>query len=183
MKPESNDARESIALKSTKKAIEHDGVESLTIDELTKADLTHLSWSGSPSHIRSVERALERVAKNEVEYLAARSPEGWPIAKCGIDYSINPGAGTLWQAVTHEALRGQGIGSRLITEAEGHIKKRGLKWVALGVEDDNIQAHKLYKRLGYTDGVHVQESWEQTDEHGQVHIYHANIIRMQKKLQ
>ena len=71
------------------------------VSDLTQDDLVALGWSGSPGHVASVARALERVESGEVEYLVARAPNGQPVAKAGIDYAAKPGTGTLWQLATH----------------------------------------------------------------------------------
>jgi hypothetical protein len=47
-------------------------LDAIVIDELTADDLARIAWSGSPVHIRSVARKLERVADGSLEYLVAR---------------------------------------------------------------------------------------------------------------
>jgi ribosomal protein S18 acetylase RimI-like enzyme len=46
-------------------------------------------------------------------------------------------------------LRGQGVGTRLVQAAEAHLRRRGYRRVALGVEPSNEKAIRLYKKLGY----------------------------------
>jgi len=53
-------------------------VHSLQVDDLTEDDLPSLGWSGTPLHLVSVGRALERVRSGEVEYLAVRAPAHTP---------------------------------------------------------------------------------------------------------
>jgi hypothetical protein len=43
------------------------GPGALVIDDLCPEDLARLGWSGNPEHLRSVARALGRVAVGEVE--------------------------------------------------------------------------------------------------------------------
>lgn len=112
----------------------------LRVDNLTEDDLPSLRWSGTPLHLVSVRRALARVPSGEVEYLAVRAPDGYPIAKVGIDYTANPGAGTLWQMATTHELRGLGIGTHLVSVAESRIRERGLLVAQVDVEDDNPRA-------------------------------------------
>ncbi|MDP2677005.1 MAG: GNAT family N-acetyltransferase [bacterium] len=50
-----------------------------------------------------------------------------------------------------EDLRGQGIGTKLMEEAENEAKRRGFTEMTLGVDEDNRQAVKLYERLGYKE--------------------------------
>lgn len=157
-------------------------IDDLLIDDLTFDDLDAISWSGSPSHIRSVRAALERARSGEVEYLAVRAPNGFPVAKGGIDYAAHPGAGTLWQLATHPDLQSLGLGARLMSEAERRIRKQGLQWGLLGVEDDNLRARALYQRLGYEPWKREPDSWEYEDEWGNTRIYVTQLTVLRKHL-
>jgi ribosomal protein S18 acetylase RimI-like enzyme len=68
---------------------------------------------------------LERAQRGEVDYLAVCPPSGLPVALGGIDYTLTPGAGTLWQLAVHGALQSCGIGTLLIQAAEQRIRARG----------------------------------------------------------
>jgi len=50
-----------------------------------------------------------------------------------------------------EKLRGKGIGSQLVKIAEDEAHKRSFKELTLGVEETNIEAIKLYEKLGYKE--------------------------------
>jgi GNAT superfamily N-acetyltransferase len=50
--------------------------------------------------------------------------------------------------------RGRGIGTMLITAAEGRLRERGHHQVALAVEESNVRAARLYERLGYVPWPH-----------------------------
>jgi ribosomal protein S18 acetylase RimI-like enzyme len=54
-----------------------------------------------------------------------------------------------------EQHRGQGIGAKLMREALNHARKSGCVRVELGTRRDNVQARRLYERLGFQelDGV------------------------------
>jgi ribosomal protein S18 acetylase RimI-like enzyme len=169
-------------LEDTQRSIQFHGVATLTIDDLTTDDLTRIEWSGSPLHVASVHRALERVAAGEGEYLAARSPDGWPIAKAGINYAKYRQAGTLSQLATHRALQGLGIGTCLIAQAEGRIASHGLATAMIDVEDDNRRARALYERLGYEECGRDTDSWKHQDAHGTVSTHHAQVIILRKRL-
>ena len=54
-----------------------------------------------------------------------------------------------------EQHRGQGIGAKLMREAVNHARKSGCVRVELGTRWDNVQARRLYERLGFreVDGV------------------------------
>jgi ribosomal protein S18 acetylase RimI-like enzyme len=54
-----------------------------------------------------------------------------------------------------EQHRSQGMGARLMREALNHARKSGCVRVELGARRDNVQARRLYERLGFreVDGV------------------------------
>jgi ribosomal protein S18 acetylase RimI-like enzyme len=154
----------------------------LTIRDLTLEDLPACSWSGSPTHLVSVARALERVRVGEVDYLAVCPPSGVPVALTGVDYSKAPGAGTLWQLEVHGALRSCGIGTLLIRAAEERIRGRGLDRAELGVEDSNPRARALYERLGYVAFGQEAVAWDQEGPDGAISRYETICTLMRKRL-
>lgn len=48
-------------------------------------------------------------------------------------------------------LQGQGIGSRIITELSGSLKRRGCKFIRLGYVDGNLQSEAFWKKNRFTD--------------------------------
>lgn len=155
----------------------------LVINDLTVDDLLFIGWSGGLSHVQAVERALLRALDGEVEYLAVRAPNGWPVCIGGVDFAVrDDDSGVIWQLVTHEKLRSLGLGTRLIREAENRIRRRGLRWSKLGVEDSNSRARSLYGRLGYQDYGHTEAEWEQADSQGTTVKYNAQITLMQRRV-
>ena len=169
-------------IRETRTAITEQGVNALTLDDLTLDDLPDITWSGGPLHPRAVADALIRVKLGEVEYLAIRAPSGEPICIGGIDYAKHEGAGYIWQLATVEDLRGLGLGTRLIKTAERRIKKHGRSEAILGVEEANTRAKALYDRLGYTVYKRVKDSWEEGDKDGKAFIYRADVVLMRKAL-
>jgi ribosomal protein S18 acetylase RimI-like enzyme len=165
-----------------KRFVEQHGVEALKVDDLTKDDLPRIAWSGNQSHLRYVEKALERAAAGDVDYLAVRAPSGEPISIGGVNYAAHEGAGTLWQLATKDSLRGLGLGTRLIAQAEARIKERGFDRVFIGVEDNNPRARQLYERLGYRVTGHENETWNVDDGHGNEIVHHAHITLLSKDL-
>lgn len=157
-------------------------IQSLTINNLTLNDLDKISWSGTPTHIRYVKEALERVDKGEVDYLTIRDEDGNPIAIGGVDYTAHKNAGSLWQIVVKEEMRGLGLGTRLIQELENKIKARKVKFAMLGVEKDNIKAQNLYRKLGYEVCGDTEDSWEVEDKDGNISIHYAVGVQMRKEI-
>src|SRR5262249_33062022 len=116
------------------------------------------------------------------EYLAVRAPNGYPIAKVGIDYAANPGAGLLWQMATIQELRGLGIGTHLISAAESRIRKRGLSVAQLDVELDNPRARTLYELLGVGGAVRRSASWKVKAAGESLSVYETKVVMLRKTL-
>lgn len=66
-------------------------------------------------------------------------------------------------------LRGNGIGTTLITAAETEATARGLRHIGLGVARDNPDAHRLYQRLGYRGDTTYTDEYTLLDSLGTRH--------------
>jgi ribosomal protein S18 acetylase RimI-like enzyme len=154
----------------------------LTVRDLTADDLPSCDWSGGPTHLASIARALRRAERGEVDYLAVCPPSGLPVALCGVDYDQNPGAGTLWQLAVHGPLQSLGIGTILIRAAEQRIRARGLHRAELRVEEANPRARALYERLGYVAYGSSPDEWDEDAPDGSVRRYETVATLMRKEL-
>lgn len=159
-----------------------DVVISLVVRDLTPDDLPSCAWSGPAFHLAGVGRMLERARHGEVDYLAVCPPSGLPVAIGGIDYTENPGAGTLTQLTVHGALQSCGIGTILIRAAEQRIRARGLDQAELGVEESNPRARALYERLGYVAYGRAPDSWDEQASDGTIVRYETVCTLMRKDL-
>ncbi len=154
----------------------------LTIRDLTPGDLPSCAWWVSAWDRAQLGKTLERAQRGEVDYLAVCPPSGLPVALGGVDYTLTPGAGTLWQLAVHGALQSCGIGTLLIEAAEQRIRARGLHRAELGVEECNPRARGLYERLGYAAYGRKPEAWDEQAEDGSVRRYETVCTLMRKEL-
>ena len=154
----------------------------LLIRDLTPEDLPSCAWWVSAWDRARLATTLERARRGEVEYLAVCPPAGLPVALGGVDYTLIPGAGTLWQLAVHGALQSCGIGTLLIEAAEQRIRARGLRRAELGVEECNPRARALYERLGYVAYGRKPEAWDEQAEDGSVRRYETVCTLMRKEL-
>lgn len=154
----------------------------LTVRDLVQADLAACGWAGSARHLRVVEQQLERRQHGEVDYLAVCARADIPIAKCGVDYRVKDGVGTLWQLAVHPALQSCGVGTVLIEAAEQRIRNRGLPRAELGVEEDNVRARALYERLGYRAYDRRPDSWDEQGPDGTLRRHETMCTMMRKDL-
>jgi Acetyltransferases len=154
----------------------------LSVRDLTHADLPRCDWAGVPPHLDYVATALDRARAGEVDYLAVCGPADLPVGIGGVDYTVRPVAGTLWQLVVHPALRSCGIGTLLIGAAEQRIRTRGLHRAELAVEQSNPRARALYQRLGYVARGTALHSWNIANPDGSLARYQTRCIQMSKNL-
>ena len=180
--PETYETIEPTILRSTREAIQERGVSSLTVDDLSERDVDHIPWSGGALHVKHVAQEIVRAKIGESDYLAVRSPEGYPVSIGCVDYAKKPDGGYLSQLSTHEQLRGLGIGTRLIQEAERRIVSRGQEWAYLCVETNNPKAKALYERLGYEVYEMGVDSWNQLDQEGNEVLYTTDVFEMKKRV-
>jgi ribosomal protein S18 acetylase RimI-like enzyme len=128
--------------------------------DLVAADLPAITWSGSPLHLEAVARELERAARGELDYLAICDAGGRPVAIGAVDFSVCDDAGVLAQLAVMPPLQSQGLGTRLVGFAERRITSRGLSRAQLAVEENNLRARALYRRLEYREcGTEIEE-WD-----------------------
>ncbi|MEU1231663.1 GNAT family N-acetyltransferase [Streptomyces sp. NPDC005828] len=154
----------------------------LSVRDLAEADLPACGWAGSPKHVRELVHQIRRAEAGEVDYLAVCTPAGLPVAVGGVDYTVRPGAGTLWQLGVLPALQSCGIGTFLVGSAEQRIAARGLTRAELGVEEDNPRARALYERLGYRAFGREPDSWDVETEDGSLQRYETMCTLMRKDL-
>ena len=153
------------------------------VRDLTHADLPHCAWAGSPLHLRTVAKELERVAAGVAEYLAVCvAKTDRPVAIGGVDYEQAVGSGTIHQLATMPALQSCGFGTALIEEAEQRIRRRGLTRAELCVEHDNPRAHALYERLGYVVFDNVLDAWDEEKLDGTISRYETMCAVLAKDL-
>jgi ribosomal protein S18 acetylase RimI-like enzyme len=136
-------------LEGLRQMILADGAGQLAVGDLRAEEVAELAWSGNPAHLRSVAAALQRAAQGLEDYLVVWAPSGEPVAKMRIDYTSESDTGVFSQLATMGPLQGLGIATMLIGVGEQRARTRGLVFAALGVEDNNPRARRLYERLGY----------------------------------
>ncbi|MFJ1864225.1 GNAT family N-acetyltransferase [Streptomyces sp. NPDC088097] len=152
----------------------------VSVRDLLPRDLPACTWSGSPVHLRGVERELARAAAGEVDYLAVCTPADLPVAIGGIDYRVSAAAGTLWQLAVLPALQSCGLGTLLVGAAEQRIRERGLHRAELAVEEDNPRARALYERLGYVAYGRAPDAWDEEGPDGAVRRHETMCVLMRK---
>ena len=158
------------------------GARQMAVGDLRADEVAELTWSGNPAHLRSVAAALQRAAQGLEDYLVVRAPGGQPVAKMRIDYTSEADTGLFSQLAVIGPLQGLGIATLLIGAGEQRTRTRGLAFAALGVEDDNPQARRLYERLGYQAVGRQHASWDYEDDNGMLQVYETTLTILRKRL-
>jgi GNAT superfamily N-acetyltransferase len=84
------------------------------------------------------------------------------VGNASIDIGDPPAAGSILRPVVAAEIgvglaaewRGRGIGTALIRHLEGWAREHGVERIGLVVADANVDAIRLYRRLGYVDSDH-----------------------------
>jgi GNAT superfamily N-acetyltransferase len=103
-------------------------------------------------HARGLRRLLRGAARDACAVLVAvRAGKVVGMASVQIVVSTAEGAPSGWieDVVVAPALRGQGVGSRLMTAATRWARRRGVRRLQLLVDERNRPALVFYHRLGY----------------------------------
>lgn len=78
--------------------------------------------------------------------------------------------------------RNQGVGTILMNFIEDDLRHRGYKFVTLNVAKDNLDAQRLYRRLGYKVIGSRPGKWSYTDHEGKTHQVNEPAWRMMKRI-
>ena len=148
---------------------------------LAAADIDMFSWSGGERHLEYLTEWVEK-SKNGETVVLGLFEDGEPIGLGYVDFTSVSDAGTLWALNIKEEKRSQGLGTGFMRDFEKVIENRGLTFIELRVEEDNLRAIELYQKLGYKKRASSLESWEQDDGHGGVEIYEAKCFIFRKRI-
>jgi ribosomal protein S18 acetylase RimI-like enzyme len=107
---------------------------------------------GGPTHVQRCRDEFGR-GPEALAILVAVGPDDTPVGKVHLDFQAraDEGIAVLIAATVTPALQGGGIGTQLMHAAETFACGRGYEAIALGVEDSNAGARRLYERLGYRE--------------------------------
>lgn len=148
------------------------------------SDLAAMEWEGEYRRFRRLyQHAFAESQKGRYLILLAEIGDqvvGQVLIRLGADAH---GSGREVQKAYMHAVRvrpehrNQGVGTRLIQEAETAMQRGHCGQVALSVAKDNEAARRLYERLGYTVVGEDPGEWSFIDDEGQTqHISEPSYI-------
>ena len=175
-------------------------IHQVTIRKVQKYDLPALEWEGEYTHFRKIYAdAFERSINGRSVLWVAEIP---PIEPAVSDTPTTKIIGQLFVQLicdrpeladgadrgyifafrvrpTH---RSGGLGTRMLAVAEHDLLSRGYKVATLNVAQVNLDARRLYERLGYHVVTSDPGRWSYPDENGFWHFVEEPAWRMEKRL-
>jgi ribosomal protein S18 acetylase RimI-like enzyme len=140
----------------------------------TSSDLPKLEWYGQYTHYRRVFRRAFREQQAGNRFILVAASRDFPVGLIIIQLrSTEPTVADgstrayLYSLRVMEMFRGQGIGTRLIREAESLIMDRGFQWTTIAVAKHNQRARRLYEGLDYQIIKEDPGQWSYLDHRGQ----------------
>jgi ribosomal protein S18 acetylase RimI-like enzyme len=152
-------------------------------------DLPKLEWYGQFTHHRNLFRRAFTDQQRGKRLMILADCNGFPIGHIFILFLNTPAHNKerekrayLYSLRVMEMFQGQGIGTRLIHQAEEHITQRACHHVSIAVAKTNERARRLYERLGY--GVYGDDPgvWNYQDHLGRMRQIKEPCWLLQKEI-
>jgi len=146
----------------------------IQIRPLHFSDAFALEWHGGADLRGFYEDQWRAHQAGEIHVIIAASDavhgDNFPIGQAAIHWNgkpTHPQIPDIQSVRVHPDLRGQGLGSRLLSECEKLVSARGHAQVSLSVALDNHAAKRLYERLDYrVVGAPYSDIWFYADATG-----------------
>lgn len=158
---------------------------SVVIRPLQKSDNLALEWHGGHDLRNFYERQWTAHQMGEAFVLVADF-NGFPIGQAALYWEgkpAHPRIPDLQSLRVHPIFQGQGIGTRLLEAGALVVKERGFSQIGLSVNPENLRAHHLYERCGFSVMSEPYESsWQYTNALGEPVVVQETILDMVKEL-
>mgnify|MGYP000456889477 CR=1 FL=1 len=154
-----------------------------------RADLPKLEWFGQYTHYRTLFKRAYREQQEGRRLMLVADCNDFPIGHVFIQLQSDENAiadgysrAYLYSLRVMELFRGRGIGTRLLREAEAHVRSRGFHWTTIAVAKENGGALRLYERLGYQIFRDDPGIWSYRDESNETHWVNEPCWILEKPL-
>jgi ribosomal protein S18 acetylase RimI-like enzyme len=174
----------------TSKVRAADWVKRVTIRPATAMDLPGMEWDGEFAHFRRLyadayQREVNGTALLWVAELNGKGIIGQAFVQYVCDRPELADGWTrayLYSFRIMEQYQRAGLGSRIMQVIENDLIQRNYRSVTLNVAKTNVDAQRLYFRLGYRIVAHEPGVWSYPDQYGAWHRVEEPAWRMEKKL-
>jgi ribosomal protein S18 acetylase RimI-like enzyme len=165
-------------------------LSSVRFRHVTQADLPGLEWEGEYSHFRRMYMdAYRRAQLGEAILWVIEYPQYGLLGQLFIHlhsqrHELADGVNRayIYGFRVRSSYRRLGLGTRLLEVAEQDLMRRGFLWAVLNVGRDNMDARRLYERLGYRVVAGDPGRWSYLDEQDIRHDVVEPAWRMEKRL-
>jgi len=155
-----------------------------------EADLRMIEWEGAYTKYRRVyQNVYERTALGLAVMWVAELPGFGLIGQAFVQLKMHDRscANGRTRAYLHSfrvrpAMRSHGLGTRLMEIIEQDLIQRGYRELTLNVAEDNENALRLYRRLGYTVMKKISGEWSFYDDQGKLQEVVEPGFRLMKVL-
>ncbi len=162
---------------------------SITIRVATKSDIPKLEWYGQFTHYRNLFRRAYRDQLEGRRVILVADCNNFPVGQLFIqlqssNHLIADGRrrAYFYSFRVMEMFRGRGIGTALVSEAEGVVMRRDFASVTIAVVKANQAALRLYRQLGYQQFAEDSGRWSYIDHKGQTQYVHEPCWILEKSL-
>jgi ribosomal protein S18 acetylase RimI-like enzyme len=163
--------------------------ERIRVRNASTADLKELEWDGEYTHYRRLfKRAMQEALRGRRILLLAEIDEqlvGQIFVQLATRATFSTkgiSSGYLYAFRVKQPFRNQGVGSRLLQEAEANLSGRGFRRAVISVDKHNIAARRLYERAGYTIFTEDPGEWSYLDHKGKLREVHEPAYVLEKWL-
>ena len=162
----------------------------VVIRQVMREDLPGLEWEGEYTHFRRMYAdAFQRAESGEEILWVAEVAPSRLIGQLFVhldnqrnDISGREPHAYLYGFRIRPVYRGRGIGSLMLRVAEQDLLQRGYRRVVLNVSRTNLEARRLYERMGYRVFGTDPGRWSYVDDQGKTREVHEPAWRMEKIL-
>ncbi len=156
----------------------------------TYSDLPKLEWYGQYTHFRALFRRTYQEQLQHRRLMLVADCNDFPIGHVFIQLSSgaepNMADGRrrayLYSLRVMDMFQGQGLGSRLVAEAEVLAADAGFRWVTIAAAKDNPRARRLYERLGYRTFGEDEGKWNYLDHENRMRYVHEPCWVLEKRI-
>lgn len=163
----------------------------LVIRQATRADLPALEWGGEFQKYRPM---FANVYRNMLSGMALmwviETPQDEIIGQVFVmlisserDAADGENRAYVFSFRVKPNWRGRGIGTTLMHFVEDDLSQRGFKFITLNVAKENLEAVRLYQRLGYEITGSRPGVWSYKDHEGKIQQVNEPAWRMMKELE
>jgi ribosomal protein S18 acetylase RimI-like enzyme len=165
-------------------------LQKLVIRQVSEVDLPALEWEGEYLKYRRMFASLYKESLSGRTLLwVATLPEEACIGQAFVmlksserETADGHQRAYLFAFRVKPAWRNRGIGRVIMDFVESDLRDRGFKFITLNVAKDNLDALRLYKRLGYRVIGSRSGNWTYRDHTGRLQYVHEPDWRMIKGL-